>query len=83
MLSRFQNIDLSNKSQCEGLRDDLAQIIEKKEILKQQADSHAAQSAIKLSVYQPPEAVREAVRFEVFDDTKDSVKTIVDKWKKS
>ena len=56
---------------------------EHKEILKQQADSHAAQSAIKLSVYQPPEAVREAVRFEVFDDTKDSVKTIVDKWKKS
>jgi hypothetical protein len=56
---------------------------EHREILKQQADSHAAQSAIKLSVYQPPEAVREAVKFEVFDDTKDGAKTLVDKWKKS
>jgi hypothetical protein len=70
-----------------------AVVEEHKEILKRQADSPAAQSAIKLSVYQPPEAVRETVKFEVFDDVKKGVTTrserqeqevldIVNKWKK-
>jgi hypothetical protein len=66
---------------------------EYKEVLKQQTNSPAAQSAIKLSVYQHPEATREAVKFEVFDDIKKGVTIkneaqeqevldIVNKWKK-
>jgi len=66
-----------------------------RDTLKEQTDSQAAQSAIKLTVYQPQgEAVREGFKFEAVDNIKDSVITknprqeqnvldIVNKWKES
>ena len=47
--------------------------------LQEQAQSIAANQAIKLTVYQPEDNVKkEAVKFDVFDDTKEQNKFVVE-----